>query len=314
MDLDRGGRRASTCGESFLDKAGNLTSSVVVNVTVDNISSLPVNNPPNEPSNPTPLSGAMNISKNIELNWSCADPDGDPITYDLYWGTVNPPVLLVNELSERKHSLENLVLNTVYYWQVIAKDDKGFSLTGPVWKFITGQVSLYGIVSGTSDFDRFSILVWPESLDGLTAGKIISAGVDNSGEYRIEDLAAGKYNVCLIEKNSNLIQGKILSVTVVAGQSGKVNFVVSLSGEANSGVISGEIADKNGNSLGGLVCLNNAANELAGLGIKDGMSGFKFSGLADGEYQISVNNEFYCNRLVPRSNLKSFLLSPRGRG
>ena len=43
------------------------------------------NNPPNYPYDPFPENGAIDIDINANLSWSCSDPDGDDLTYDVYF-------------------------------------------------------------------------------------------------------------------------------------------------------------------------------------------------------------------------------------
>ena len=99
----------------------------------------PVNNPPNSPSNPFPEDGMANAPIRPTLSWTCSDPDGDPVTYDVYFGTSQDNLeLLVSNLSQSSYELgENLNYSTTYYWKVVAKDDSGAQTEGSVWSFTT---------------------------------------------------------------------------------------------------------------------------------------------------------------------------------
>jgi hypothetical protein len=77
--------------------------------------------------------------QNNTLSWSGGDPDaGDAVTYDVYFGTGDPPPLLQ---SGRPHSnlAVTLAAATHYYWQVVARDDHGAETAGPLWEFTTGS-------------------------------------------------------------------------------------------------------------------------------------------------------------------------------
>jgi len=95
------------------------------------------NNPPNEPTNPYPVNGATDIPTNIELSWTGGDPDGDTVTYDIYFGTTSPPPKIVSNHPETSYSPVELNNLTTYYWQIIAFDEYGASTTGPIWNFTT---------------------------------------------------------------------------------------------------------------------------------------------------------------------------------
>ena len=120
-------------------------TSGVVNVMVTaggtatgNIPLALVNSPPNQPSNPTPSDNAFNQSKSPTLSWTCSDPEGDPLTYDVYFGSDNPPLTKVaSNLSATTLGRSGLSNSTTYYWRVNAKDNKGAIATGTVWSFIT---------------------------------------------------------------------------------------------------------------------------------------------------------------------------------
>lgn len=122
------------------DGKGNVTESPVWKFTTI----AAANQPPAAPSNPTPTHNADGISTSPTLSWNCSDPENDPITYDVYFGTNNPPTEKVATGQTAKTlSRSSLPNNTPYYWQITAKDNKGNSTQSPVWKFTT-QVNTGG--------------------------------------------------------------------------------------------------------------------------------------------------------------------------
>lgn len=71
------------------------------------------------------------------LSWTASDVDNDPLVFDIYFDSVDPPVAIISE-NQSGLSLEvNLSSSTDYFWQVIVKDDKGGVTKGQVWNFKT---------------------------------------------------------------------------------------------------------------------------------------------------------------------------------
>ncbi|HVQ00318.1 MAG TPA: DUF2341 domain-containing protein [Candidatus Thermoplasmatota archaeon] len=97
-------------------------------------------NPPYVPHNPHPAEGATNVNVSTVLSWTGGDPDpGDTVTYDVYFGTTNPPPKLINNQSSNIYNPATLAYNTTYYWQIIAWDNHGNQAMGPIWNFTTMQ-------------------------------------------------------------------------------------------------------------------------------------------------------------------------------
>ena len=72
------------------------------------------------------------------LSWRSSDPDNDSLNYDVYLGTVNPPVVKVSEnQSATTFTTGILTFGTTYYFRVNVKDNKGGTTIGPVWSFKT---------------------------------------------------------------------------------------------------------------------------------------------------------------------------------
>jgi uncharacterized protein (TIGR02145 family) len=93
---------------------------------------------PEQPSSPRPADNAVEIDTSVSLSWACSDPEGDSLTYDVYFGIDNPPIALISS-NQRDTFLikDGLSWGTSYYWKVIAKDNHRNTRAGMVWKFIT---------------------------------------------------------------------------------------------------------------------------------------------------------------------------------
>jgi len=95
------------------------------------------NNPPYEPSSPSPSDGATNVPIDADLSWTGGDPDGDPVTYDVYFGTSSPPSKVVSNQTGITYDPGILEYETLYYWQIVAWDDSDASNESPIWSFTT---------------------------------------------------------------------------------------------------------------------------------------------------------------------------------
>jgi hypothetical protein len=88
--------------------------------------------PPSTPSSPSPVSGASNLTGTMALAWTASGAT----SYDVAFGTANPPAMVASNLSAASYAASSLAAGTTYYWQVIAKNAGG-STAGPVWSLST---------------------------------------------------------------------------------------------------------------------------------------------------------------------------------
>jgi uncharacterized protein (TIGR02145 family) len=95
--------------------------------------------PPSEPSIPSPANGATIVSTSPVLTWTCSDPDGDLLTYDIFLGTTDNPTNAISSGQAASYVAPRLTTSTKYYWKVIAKDSRGATTVGPVWSFTTSS-------------------------------------------------------------------------------------------------------------------------------------------------------------------------------
>ena len=97
------------------------------------------NNPPNEPNNPNPTDGEVEVDIDTILSWNCSDPNGDDLTYDIYFGTISSPPLVKSNHNSKSYNPGTLNHETTYYWRIIAWDLLGDFRSGSIWEFSTGE-------------------------------------------------------------------------------------------------------------------------------------------------------------------------------
>lgn len=98
------------------------------------------NKPPVEPWGPYPPDDATNVSLDVTLDWSCSDPESDPITYDVAMGPAGHTLTVIgSDLTESSFDVTGLDPLTEYEWNVLATDDHHQTTPGPIWSFTTGD-------------------------------------------------------------------------------------------------------------------------------------------------------------------------------
>jgi len=100
-------------------------------ITVEN-----VNRKPEVPTNQSPTDGETDVATGSSLKWTCSDPDGDALQYDVYLGTDQDPPLVVADIFVDSFAPGDLDPDTEYYWRIAASDGEA-TVESPVWKFTT---------------------------------------------------------------------------------------------------------------------------------------------------------------------------------
>lgn len=97
----------------------------------------PANYPPNAPSSPSPSNNSTGRPLATTLAWQCTDPDGQALTYDVYFGTTLPPPLVASNVAQASFPPGTLTFLTQYRWRVVARDPAGAETSGATWTFTT---------------------------------------------------------------------------------------------------------------------------------------------------------------------------------
>ena len=100
------------------------------------------NQAPELPSAPAPENSAVNQTIESNLSWTCTDPEGDPLTYDVYFGAESTPPMVSSGQTEVIYDPGILENSTQYFWKIIAHDNQGNTTEGEVWSFTTETESI----------------------------------------------------------------------------------------------------------------------------------------------------------------------------
>lgn len=111
------------------------------------------------PNNPEPANETLINTNAPILKWSCNDPDGDELQYDVFFGLDSLPPLVVSGITDTLYDPGVLEYNQDFYWRVVAKDLDGETSESELWKFTIGGftcgtslIEHNGLVYGTVDF------------------------------------------------------------------------------------------------------------------------------------------------------------------
>jgi hypothetical protein len=99
----------------------------------------PPNEPPYVPSDPQPANRSTDVPTDAELSWVGGDPDGDEVTYDVYFGATSPPPLVTANHTSTVYDPGMLDAVTTHFWRIVAWDEGGRTAAGPEWIFATGE-------------------------------------------------------------------------------------------------------------------------------------------------------------------------------
>lgn len=130
------------------------------------------NDPPYKPSEPSPGNNAVDVDISADLRWTGGDPNGDPVTYDVYFGTIFPPPKVSDNQSSTSYDPGTMLFETQYHWKISTSDGQDETVGDP-WQFTTKSQGSSG--EGIIAFERGDD-IWLMNADGSNLQQLTTAG------------------------------------------------------------------------------------------------------------------------------------------
>jgi hypothetical protein len=92
--------------------------------------------PPYSPQAVYPVNLTSITGESVSLSWQDVDPDGDSLTFDVYFGATPEQMSRVAVTREASFIATGLLTQRAYYWRIVAHDWKSFT-ESPLWQFTT---------------------------------------------------------------------------------------------------------------------------------------------------------------------------------
>jgi pectate lyase/lysophospholipase L1-like esterase len=176
--------------------------------------------------NPTPVTGATDVSRTQDLSWTAGS---GAVSHDVYFGTVNPPPFIGNQ-AVTTYDTGTMAASTTYYWRINEKNTDGNTTTGDIWSFTTvpgapGQAAAPTPNNAATNVSRTQDLNW--AIGNGTTSHDVYFGTTNPPPFIINQagttydtgfMAAGTtYYWRIDEKNAGgTTTGTIWNFTTVA--------------------------------------------------------------------------------------------------
>ena len=145
---------------------------------------------PGLPGSPSPSNGATGVSTTPSLSWTAAGAT----TYDVGFGTSNPPGPAASNLTTATYAPPALASGTQYFWQIVARNSAG-TTSGPVWSFTTAAV-LPGLPGSPNPSNGATGVSTTPSLSWTAAGATaydVSFGTSNPPGAAASNLTTATY-------------------------------------------------------------------------------------------------------------------------
>ncbi len=153
----------------------NKVANVIIQVEPDSLT----NAVPSMPNTPSPTDKSLAQPVDVTLSWMAEDTDQDQLTYDILLCSSNQTncEIVVMDHPENFIELKGLAYNTVYFWQVVAKDSYS-EISSSIWSFETNEFPNNRFVYAKKLIDEYQIFSSNEE------GDLIQLTADAGSSWR----------------------------------------------------------------------------------------------------------------------------------
>ncbi len=216
-----------------------------------------------------PTDGATNVFITESASWIFTDPDGDTLTYDLYFDNDRNPKNIAVNISISTYSPFMYGMEK-YYWKIVAKDNYGGICESNTFEFTTNLIQWQKCLGGSAPDYGYSI-------QQTSDGGYIVAGYTRSNDGNVTD-NHGDYDYWIVKLNSlgNIIWQKCLGGSsrdeaYSIQQTSDGGYIVAGYSSSNDGDVSGNNGYRDYwivklNSLGNIIwqkCLGGSSRDEA---------------------------------------------------
>jgi hypothetical protein len=168
--------------------------------------------PPGQAANPSPATGATNVSATADLSWTVGS---GATSHDVYFGTTSPGTFRGNQTATT-YDTGTMTNSTTYYWRIDEKNAVG-TTTGVVWSFTTESAPPPpALTAYYCDVDAMSSSL-PMTVDGNLNSKIEATSsqytaIASSDNSRWQTLDPGSSDEVFLWLENSITEGNITSI------------------------------------------------------------------------------------------------------
>jgi len=247
---------------------------------------------PPAPNTPSPADAATGVT-GLSLTWASSGAT----SYDVYFGTSNPPPLVSSDQATASYTPGTLIASTTYFWKIVARNTMG-STTGAIWSFTTttaapASPNTPSPADTATDVLRNPTLTWQSARAAVFD---VYLGTSNPPPLVASGVANASYTSALLAASTAYFF-KVVATNIVGTTAGPVWSFTTGTTEAESVTVltttsTGNQNDFNPGALGTLNVLRcNNATALTITGLANGVDGQMVWIESIGTGQVDIKNQ-----------------------
>ncbi len=162
---------------------------------------------PESPQGVFPMNNDNAVSTRCLLEWTCTDPDGDELLFDIYFGSTDNPPMIASDITELSYLCLPLEFISDYHWKIVAKDPYDHVVSSQVWTFSTHTpINEMSVMTDPRDGKKYKTVEINDKIwmaENINVGSMInsSTGGEMNDGYQRDNSKTEKY--CYANKKEN---------------------------------------------------------------------------------------------------------------